>query len=228
MRKRRRVEVREPCRHSIGVRFDFELRENNLDCLNRSQMGILCDGLCDAVGLRAIVVMGVVSWGVGVGRFGDKAIVIRRPGGLRRLRMPTKFRRSLDVNGAVIMAMNLSRWRLSVPLRAKLVLSRACESRCPRRDLSCRLRELKIGKKMMHAVRRGRRQKKNEQRNGSDGAARARTLINLFHGVAIYIYAEHLRIKSNQRYLKFRYLSDYRIGKKMTRAKAQSSPSSEG
>ena len=160
-------------------------------------MRVLSDGLWDAVGLRAIVVMGVVPWGVGVGRFRDNVIVTRRPRGFRRFRIPTKFRRLMDMNGAVIMAMNLSRWRFNMPLRAMLVPLRGCESRRSR-DPLCRLRELKLGKKMMHAVRRRRRQKENKQRNGSDGAARTQTLINLLHGVGIHIYTESLRSKSRE------------------------------
>ena len=160
-------------------------------------MRVLSDGLHDAVGLRAIVVMGVVSWGVGVGRFRGNVIVIRRLRGLRRFGIPTQFRRLMDMNGAVIMAMNLRRWRFNMPLSAMLVPSRGCESRRPR-DLLCRVRELKLGKKMMHAVRRRRRQKEKKQRNGSDGAARAQTLIDFFHGVGIHIYAGRLRIKSRE------------------------------
>jgi hypothetical protein len=39
-------------------------------------MGVLCDGLSDAVGLRAIVVMGIVSRRVRVGQIRDQVIVM--------------------------------------------------------------------------------------------------------------------------------------------------------
>jgi hypothetical protein len=128
-------------------------------------MGVLCDGLSDAVGLRAIVVMGIVSRRIGVGQFQDQVIVMRCPKGSRRFRMPGPLCRTMDMNSPVSMSMFLSRRDFSISLRAVLVFLRGYKGDCTRKRFH-RFGDLKVGKKMMHAVRRRRGEKKDKECNG--------------------------------------------------------------